>query len=144
MDDMRENQPDIKMSYRIEGSYSPYKFIEVAVSGTGQGRLSYALYREFTEKEETTEVTIPFSVHPSTIEELINLHEEVNFFNLPVKDLNKEEITVTDVGTTTLTFRYKGKERKISYGYMENDPLTKLVTFYGRIIKEHLPKENAR
>ena len=129
----------IKMSYRLEGAYSPYKYIQIELDGTGEGTLSYELYRERVGKDGKKNDAVKFKADEGTIKKLVGLYTKADFFKLEVNDLNKDEIQVTDVGTTTLTYNYEGKERKLSYGYVENNPLEGLVRIYSRLAKEHLP-----
>lgn len=126
---------DLKISYRSEGTYSPYKYIEVELYGSGEGKLSYEFYREYVPKGEEEEKTIAFKVDQSILQEFVHLHEKVDFFNLEVADLNKDEIRVTDVGTTTLTYSHKGMARTISYGYVENNPLAELIQLYWQLLR---------
>jgi hypothetical protein len=135
----KDDLSGLKMSYRIEGAYSPYKYIQIDISGTGEGKLSYSIYKEFTGANKEKERTTVFKVEKSIIEKLAGLYRDADFLNLTLKDLNKDKIQVTDVGTTTLTYSYAGKERKLSYGYVENSPLKELLKVYKRLTKRYLP-----
>jgi hypothetical protein len=128
---------ELKFSYRIEGAYSPYGYVDVEISGTGEGKLSYEFYGMGNKKPE--ERVIPFKVDPSTIEEFKRLYQEIDFFNLELTDLNKHEIRVTDHGTTTLTYSDGKKEGIISYGYAEDNPLAELIRRYYELVKDYLP-----
>lgn len=144
MDSKRGDLAGVKMSYRLEGAYCPYKYIQIEISGTGEGKLSYELYREYVEAGQEKDNTVTLKVDERLIKELVDLYQAVDFFNLEVIDLNKERIRVTDVGTTTLTFSYAGKERSLSYGYVENDPFKELVKLYWEVAEKYLPNLEMR
>lgn len=136
----QEGLTNLKMSYRLEGAYSPYKYVRIDILGTGEASLDYEVYREYVSPEQPKKETINFRVEKETIKELLRLYQEKGFFNIEVYDLNKERICVTDVGTTTLTLSYTGKERNLSYGYIENNPFQEILNIYWSLIKEHLRK----
>ena len=128
------------MSYRVEGSYMPFKFIQLTITGVGEATLHYALYQEFAQPGQELEKTLTFAVKQDTLQELIALHQKADFFNVQLNDLNTDQVRVTDVGTTTLQYRIKDKDRTVSYGFVENNPLGDLVRLYGQIASAYLPK----
>lgn len=130
---------NLKMSYRLEGAYSPYKYIQIEVSVNGKGKLDYELYKEYVSENARKQRTIFFRIDESTIKELISLYEKVNFCNLKLNDLNKNKTYVTDVGTTTLTYNCKGQETRLSYTHLKDNPLKELVKFYSLIARRYLP-----
>lgn len=139
-DDLTENLVNLKISYRLEGAYSHYRYIQIEISGSGEGKLSYELYREYLKGAEKEKVIL-FEVDQATIEELVHQYENADFFNVEVNDLNKDKINITDVGTTTLAYhRSNGKERTLSYGYIKNNPLRELIKLYLKLAKKYLPE----
>ena len=136
-----ENLAEIKMSYRLEEAYSPYKYIQVEVSGKGEAVLEYELYAdEISAGNQPRSGVIKFQVQPELIQKLLRLYLKADFFNVEVNDSNRDEIVVTDVGTTTLSLNYAGKKRSLSYGYIEDDPFQELIKLYWDIITDYLPK----
>jgi hypothetical protein len=148
---MNKNLGDLKISYRSEGAYSPYKYIQIEIYGSGEGKLSCEFYDDpFSQEhhytygnyhEQERKATASFQINQSTLQEFIHLYERADFFNLEVTDLNKDGIRVTDVGTTTLTYSHRGMERTLSYGYVESNPLAELVKLYWQLVKEYLPNK---
>ena len=132
----------IKMSYRLEGVYCPYKYIQIDISGEGEAKLEYEIYKEYlSSKDEPAKKSIKFKIEKTKIEELLRAYQEVDFFNIEIYDLNKDKVRVTDVGTTTLSLSYGGKERTLSYGYIENNPFQKLISLYWELINKYLPQK---
>ncbi len=132
----------VKMSYRLEGAYSPYKYIQIDISGKGEAKLEYEIYKEYlSSKDEPAKKSIRFKIEKAKIEELLRAYQEVDFFNVEVCDLNKDKVRVTDVGTTTLSLSYGGKERTLSYGYIKDNPFQKLISLYWELINRYLPQK---
>jgi hypothetical protein len=118
--------------------YSPYRYIEIQIGGRGEGILQYEMYEEEGIPGKDPEGIISFQVEPASLQEMIRLHEEADFFNVELTDVNEERIRVTDVGTTTLTYRQNGKERTLSYGHVTDNPLKELIRTYERLIEKPL------
>jgi hypothetical protein len=138
-DDFKE-AVDLKMSYRIEGSYMHFKYVQVTLKKGGKGVVSYKLYKEYVPKgAEPSEQSVDFEAGEEQVKALFSLYSKMNFFQMKIVDLNEKEIKVTDTGKTTLYISYNGKERELSYGYVENPMLDKLVKTYWDIMKVYLP-----
>ena len=135
-DDMKE---EIKMSYRLEGAYSPYKYVQADITGDGRLQIEYELYREYVNEGSPGRNVVEADLEKSEVQELLDLYLESDFFNAQFNDLNKDQTYVTDVGTTTLSLNYEGKERTLSYGYIEDNPFQKILQKYWELIKEYLP-----
>jgi hypothetical protein len=134
-------KPD--MSYRTEGAYMPFKHVQINLSRDGKGTIAYQLYEEYTPKgaAKAGEKVISITLEPTMIQGIESLYEKVNFFNMQVNDLNKDNITVTDMGTTTVFYSKDGKERTLSYGYVnDNKTLDELVRQYRSLADQYLPK----
>lgn len=141
MASLKEDLTNLKMSYRLEGAYMPYEYIQIDISGTGVGKLGYSLYREYIGKDKEKTKTITFKIDEDMIKRLASLYRYADFLHLNLVDLNKDGIRVTDVGKTTLSYSYIGQERTLSYGYVENNPLEDLVSLYWQLVREYLPKQ---
>lgn len=131
----------VRMSYRLEGAYSPYKYVQVDISGEGETELEYEIYKEYLSKDEPARKSIKFKIEKEKIEELLKAYQEVDFFNIEVYNLNRDKVRVTDVGTTTLALSYAGKERTLSYGYIEDNPFQELISLYWKLINQYLPRK---
>ncbi|OGS22534.1 MAG: hypothetical protein A2314_08545 [Elusimicrobia bacterium RIFOXYB2_FULL_50_12] len=128
----------LEMSYRNEGAQMPFSYVQLNIEGTGKCRLEYSTYPEYKCDNDNDEII--FNMDRRAVMELSELYRKADFYRIEINDLNREKITVTDVGTTSLSYSFRGKERKVSYGYVENEPLSELVKFYSNIMKKHLPK----
>ena len=141
MEDMtRSDLSKVKMSYRIERAYSPYKYIHIEILGTGEGQVSYELYQEYVKEGGEKQRNIPILITANEIEELVRFYQETEFLQLEVEDLNKDKIQVTDVGTTTLSYSDGKKEREFSYGYIKENPFSPLVRAYWQLAERYLPR----
>ena len=136
-----EELAGVKMSYRLEGAYCPYKYIQIDISGEGEVKLDYEVYKEYLSKDEPAKKSIKFKIEKEKIEELVRAYQEVDFFNIEVYDVNRDKVRVTDVGTTTLSLNYAGRKRSLSYGYIEDDPFQKLISLYWYLINKYLTRK---
>lgn len=127
-----EMTSDIIMSYALEGAYNPYRYIYIEIANSGKATLKWYPYKEQAEKTKTMQLD------EITLRNLINAYEGMRFFDKEIVDLNKDKIYITDVGTTTLFYRNKEGERKLRYGYVEDEDLNKLVREFWKIIKKHI------
>lgn len=136
MAEATDNSSPLKMSYRLEGAYSAYKYIQIEISSNGKGKLEYELYREYVSENERKQRTVFLRIDETKIKELIALYKKVDFCNL---NLSEAKAYVTDVGTTILTYHCQDKEKRLSYTYLKDNPLKELVKFYSRLAMRYLP-----
>lgn len=134
---------DTAMSYRLAGSYSRLKYIQVDINGYGKGQITYAPYKEYAEKNGLTEQRIEFTMPEQEAAQLSSQYDKLNFFKLEVEDLNKKYIRVTDVGTTTFTYCKGGTKGTLVYGYVKDENIKKLVQSYRAIINKYSTKQSA-
>ena len=134
----------VAMSYRIEGAYMPYKYIQVDIDNAAQVVLQYCLYQEYVAPGEVPEKTVRFAIDQQMLQKLIALHEQADFFHVQLNDLNRDQMRVTDVGTTTMGYRTKDRERSLSYGFVEDNPLKDIIRMYSDIANMRLPKIERR
>ena len=130
---------DIKMSYRLEGAYSPYRYVQADIKGEGRLKIEYELYSEYVNESPSGRNVVEAELEKNKVRKMLDIYLESDFFNVEFHDLNKESINVTDVGTTTLSLSYGDKERTISYGYIEENPFQKILQSYWSLLEKHLP-----
>ncbi|MBM3254846.1 MAG: hypothetical protein FJZ08_00905 [Candidatus Omnitrophica bacterium] len=127
------------MSYRLEGAYSIYKYIQIDCFYNGRGKLTYEFYKGHIPSNEEKQGMIFFNLDETVIKKLDSLYKEADFCSLNFIDLNKNKLRFTDIGITTLTYICKGKETKFSYTYLKENPLKELVKLYSKIAVRYLP-----
>jgi len=124
----------IFMSYRLDNAYMDYKYFQVDIAGTGECKIIYrALDDNPQAKAPPTEKVLNVTVPGIVIDRMADLYKELDFFNFQPQDLNKDTITVKDVGTTTLSYKISGKNRKLVYGYIKDKTLAKLTGMFWNI-----------
>lgn len=129
----------LKISYSVFGGYSKYKYIKVNLSGTGDIVLEYELYKGQAIQGEPLENKITFKLDLAKIRTLAELFRKANYGTVQFRDENKDKIRVTDVGLTTLSYSYLGKEKAVSFEYISSNPFKDILAFFSAITKEHLP-----
>lgn len=144
--DKKKSIIDISMGVRIEGQYSLYKYWEMKVGNNRKACLKYVKYsKEWPPKEnyKDEEIKVEFTISAEDYNNLILLYQKANFFEVKINDLNKNKKKpyITDVGTTTLWCKSDDKYRKISYGYVQDENLKNIVSYYYSIIAKHIPEE---
>jgi hypothetical protein len=78
----------------------------------------------------------------SVVNEMSRLFNELNFFNFTPEDLNKDKITIKDVGTTTLFYQADGKSRKLVYGFIRDKTLAKLTGMFWNTAEQTIKRAN--
>lgn len=121
---VNENLENIRMSYRIEGAKSPYRYAEVNIVGD-KAKTSFHLY-----PYEETEVER--KLHEDIVKDFLKKYQEMDFFNIDVKD----DKLVEDAGITTISFQINGKNRTVSYTYTDDKNIRELVSMYWKIISQ--------
>jgi len=128
------------MSYRLDNAYMDYKYFQVDITQTGDCRITY---REVDEGSvQKPEKVINMQVPVMTIEKMLELYKELDYFNYQPQDLNKDTITVKEVGTTTMFYAVGGKSRKLSYGYIKDKTLAKLTGMFWNIASQAIKRED--
>lgn len=126
------------MVYRLDGGLSRYRYVEIVLNGEGKGSVTCAIYGDKDTINQSA--TIPIALSGDKIDRFITLFNKINFFTFKVRNRNKNRLSATDTGTTTLTFRTGGKTRTISYGYVKNDTLKELTELFWNVARPHLPR----
>lgn len=118
----------VSMFFRNEGAHSPYKFVEAVIKGDGQARVSFQRYG-YQPKEQKAELS------KEEVLSFIQLYTAVDFLNL--KKSPRSEIT-QDVGKTTISYRYKAKEKTLIYTEEDVKPLSKLKGLFWKLIYQEI------
>jgi len=148
------NVADTNMSYRHDGAYSAFKYVQVQVQGNGKAICSVGRLNQPDQIEE-------FNLDPDFVKGLIKLYADLNFFDYDfskITDSSDEHHTVEDAGTTTFSYQHKDKARVISYESVKikvrdhaaipiNEDAKKLVelqTMYWKVLNRKIYMDNLK
>jgi len=106
-----DDLPNVIMSYRYDGAYSPFKYVQVRVEGPDKTICSF---QYFNQAEQIAEVYLD----KNFLKDLIRHYTALDFFNYDfnkITESSDENHIIEDAGRTTFSYHYKDKARKISY-----------------------------
>jgi len=109
---------NISMSYLYLGAESPFRYIQVNITGYN-ATVSY----QYFGSENATIINLILSEKNAS--DFIKKYQEMDFFNITVVDY-----FVDDVGTTEISLRYNNINRTISYTATENKNINELALMY--------------
>ena len=106
------------MSYWFYGSYSPFRYIRVNITGYN----ATVSYQYFSSENATIK---NLTLSKKNVSDFINKYQEMDFFNITVVDY-----FVYDMGTTEISLRYNNMNRTISYIATKNKNINELALMY--------------